>query len=56
MSCRSFCVPNGISAWEMGTNKDVKRKADSDYEKRRGDLRGIDPAQSTFVFVTALGR
>ncbi len=46
-------VANGTSAWEVGTNKDIKRKADDDYEKRRGDLRGIDPTQSTFVFVTA---
>ncbi|MEW6106765.1 MAG: hypothetical protein AB1563_10455 [Bacillota bacterium] len=33
-------------------NKDIKGKADDDYEKRRADPRGIDPAQSTFVFVT----
>lgn len=45
-------VPDGISAWELGVNRDIKGKADDDYEKRRGDPRGIDPALSTFVFVT----
>ncbi len=45
-------VPSGTSAWEMGVNKDIKGKADDDYEKRRLDPKGIDPAQSTFVFVT----
>ena len=45
-------VPDGSSAWELGTNRDVKAKADGDYNKRRRDPRGIDPARSTFVFVT----
>lgn len=45
-------VPDGMSAWELGTNKDVKGKADEDYEKRCNDPRGIEPARSTFVFVT----
>lgn len=45
-------VPDGASVWELGTNKDVKGKADTDYEKRREKPRGIDPGQSTFIFVT----
>lgn len=45
-------VPDGTSAWELGVNRDIKGKADDDYEKRRTDPRGIDPTQSTFVFVT----
>jgi hypothetical protein len=45
-------VPQGMSAWEMGTNRNIKGKADEDYEKRRRTLGGIDPSQSTFVFVT----
>lgn len=45
-------VPGGVSAWELGTGKDIKGKADDDYEKRRGDPGRIDPADSTFVFVT----
>ncbi|WP_448187953.1 tetratricopeptide repeat protein [Azospirillum sp. sgz301742] len=45
-------VPAGHSAWEMGVNADPKGKADDDYAKRLKDPKGIDPAQSTFVFVT----
>jgi hypothetical protein len=45
-------VPHGVSAWELGVNRDVKGKADKDYETRGGNPRGIDPATSTFVFVT----
>lgn len=49
----SVHVPAGQSNWEIGTNKDSKKKADSDYAKRKecpGD--GVDPAVTTFVFVT----
>ncbi len=45
-------VSNGTSAWELSTNKDVAAKAEGDYGKRCKDPRGIDPAQSTFIFVT----
>jgi addiction module HigA family antidote len=45
-------VPDGLSAWELGTNRDVKRKADADYAKRTEDPLGIDPSETTFVFVT----
>ncbi len=45
-------VPDGLSAWELGTNRDVKRKADADYAKRVKDPLGLDPAEATFVFVT----
>lgn len=45
-------VPDGHSAWEMGVNADPKGKADEDYAKRLNDPNGIDPAHSTFVFVT----
>ena len=45
-------VPSGISVWEMGVTRGIKGKADSDYEKRRQDPRGVDPAESTLVFVT----
>lgn len=44
--------PCGLSVWELGTNKDIKAKADEDYEKRSGDPVGIDPASTSFVFVT----
>lgn len=45
-------VPNGVSGWEMGTNRDVKAKADGDYEKRTGDPGDLDPSRSAYVFVT----
>ncbi len=45
-------VPDGISAWEMGANRDVKGKADADYEKRLKNPLEVDPAQGTFIFVT----
>jgi len=46
-------VPSGVSGWELGTNSGIKGKADDDYEKRRGDALGLDPEQTTFVFVTS---
>jgi hypothetical protein len=46
-------VPAGTSAWEVGVNRDPRGKADNDYENRRTNPRGINPAESTFVFVTA---
>lgn len=46
-------VPQGSSAWEFGAQRaGIKGKADEDYEKRSADPLGIDPATSTFVFVT----
>jgi len=45
-------VPDGVSAWELGTGKNIRGKADEDFAKRSKDPRGVDPAQSTFVFVT----
>ncbi len=45
-------VPEGFSIWEMGCNHHVKGKADSDYEKRKENLSGINPAETTYVFVS----
>jgi hypothetical protein len=45
-------VPRGASVWEMGVDKDRKGKADDDYEKRTKDSLGLDPRETTFVFVT----
>lgn len=45
-------LPDGVSAWEMGTNRDVRTKANADYTKRRANPLGINPAETTFVFVT----
>lgn len=45
-------VPDGTSAWELSTRKNIKRKADEDYNKRAEHPGGIDPADSTYIFVT----
>ncbi|QMU73232.1 hypothetical protein [Streptacidiphilus sp. P02-A3a] len=45
-------IPVGTSAWEMGRGRDADKKANSDYEKRTADPLGLDPARTTFVFVT----
>lgn len=45
-------VPEGDSVWEMGTSGRITEKADSDYKKRSADPDGVDPAETTYVFVT----
>lgn len=45
-------IPDGQSGWELGTNRDIKGKADSDYDKRKADSLGLAPAETNFVFVT----
>lgn len=45
-------VPEGLSVWEMGTNKDPATKASKDYEGRTADPLGVDKSSTTFVFVT----
>ena len=45
-------VPDGCSVWELGVNRNVKGKADDDYQKRCSDSLGLPPAETTFVFVT----
>lgn len=45
-------VPEGQSAWEMGTS-DPGSKAQSDYEARLTNPGDVDPASTTFVFVTS---
>lgn len=44
-------VPQGLSVWEMGVG-DPGPKAQSDYSKRTDDPDGVDPATTTFVFVS----
>ena len=45
-------VPAGRSCWEMSTSRDPERQARRNYRKRTEDPKGVDPAQTTFVFVT----
>lgn len=50
-ACNAF-VPDGRSGWELGTSVDIRRKAEEEYHKRTQDPKGVEPAQTTFVFVT----
>jgi hypothetical protein len=45
-------VPTGCSAWELGVDRAVKKKADEDYKKRTNDPLGLDKLKTTYVFVT----
>ena len=45
-------LPNGISLWEFGANKDIKGKANDDYQKRTLNPLGYNPKESTYIFVT----
>jgi len=45
-------LPDGLSVWELGTNSNIKAKADEDYEKRTLNPIGVDQASATFVFAT----
>jgi hypothetical protein len=45
-------VPSGCSVWELGVNKDIKGKADDDYQKRCSNSLGLITAKTTFIFVT----
>lgn len=46
-------VSKGNSIWELGSNKNCKKKADDDYHKRKSNPLGIDPSECTFYFVTS---
>lgn len=45
-------VPAGKAGWEMGTNKEVRDKAQGDYEKSVKAHTAAEMADITFVFVT----
>lgn len=45
-------IPEGFSVWEMGCDQDVRGKADRDYEKRKQNLLGVKPSETTYVFVS----
>ncbi|MEO8034995.1 MAG: hypothetical protein ABI837_11240, partial [Acidobacteriota bacterium] len=49
---RTSFVPAGPAVWEIGTSGDVEKKAQSDYKSRTADPLGLDPSQTTFIFVT----
>ncbi|WP_405056865.1 NB-ARC domain-containing protein [Kribbella sp. NBC_01505] len=45
-------MPAGPSAWEMSNAKRVGEAAERNYRKRLQAPLGVDPAETTFVFVT----
>ncbi len=49
---RTPYIPDGISLWEFGAGKEVKKKLNSEYQKRTDNPEGYELANSTFIFVT----
>lgn len=46
-------VPAGCSVWELGAQRQrIERKAEDDYRKRSDRPLGVEPAATTYVFVT----
>ena len=45
-------IPGGLSVWEIGTSKDIKKKAEDDYEKRKRNPRNLNPSETVFIFIT----
>ena len=45
-------VPQGISLYEFGTERNPKGKADDDYDKRKADPLGYNPKDCVFTFIT----
>jgi hypothetical protein len=45
-------VPDGESVWEFGTDGDYLDKAERGLQQRTREPRGVNPAETTFVFVT----
>jgi transcriptional regulator with XRE-family HTH domain len=46
-------VPQGEAGWEVGSQRSaISQKATSDYEKRTAQPAPLDPAVSTYIFVT----
>ena len=45
-------IPSGYCGWELGTNKDIKRKADSDFAKAVSATEKAERDKTTFIFVT----
>lgn len=45
-------IPEGLSVWEIGSNEDIKKKAEKDYQKRKANPGTVTPSYTTFIFVT----
>lgn len=48
----SVRIPDGQSGWETGTDQKKKSKADGDIRARTTDYGDLEPANTTFIFVT----
>jgi transcriptional regulator with XRE-family HTH domain len=49
----SSYVPQGVAGWEISAQRrDIVGKATEDFRKRTANPEGIEPAASTYVFVT----
>jgi len=47
-------VPQGPAGWEIGTQRNaIAKKASDDYAKRTANPGILDPATSTFIFITS---
>lgn len=46
-------TPDGFSIWETGTDENILSKANEDFSKRTRDSLGVEPSNTTFVFVTS---
>ncbi|MGP1992928.1 hypothetical protein D9V96_013690 [Zobellia laminariae] len=46
-------MPLGESVWEFGTTNNKKGKADDDYQKRKQDTLGKNPADTTYININA---
>ncbi|MEG3147413.1 helix-turn-helix transcriptional regulator [Sphingomonas sp. RT2P30] len=52
-SAATAYVPQGDAGWELGTQRTaIAGKANEDYRKRSDDPSPLDPANTTFMFVT----
>jgi len=45
-------IPMGLSVWEIGTNRNIKNKAEDDYQKRKKNSSSLNPSEITFIFIT----
>ncbi|CAB3926027.1 helix-turn-helix domain-containing protein [Achromobacter deleyi] len=53
IDCASTYVPEGVAAWEIGCQRsNITQKATQDYKKRTSERTSLDPANTSFVFVT----
>jgi len=46
-------LPIATSGWELSTSADVGSKANSDYDSRTEDPKGLDPSNASYVAVSA---